>query len=185
MSAKIPEATRVARFNEQVDRSGGPDACHLWLGKKIAARPPRYPIGRGVFVFRGSTMFVARVAYCIERGRIPDGMYVCHSCDNPDCVNPRHLWAGTSAENARDMVIKGRDNPGRSYGEANASARLTKSQAIEIAATTEPARVVAARYGVSESAVDFIRRGRSWSWATGVPREQRESRRGQRWGASL
>lgn len=64
--------------------------------------------GYGV-VSRGGILYLAhRWQYMQHNGPIPDGMNVCHSCDNPPCINPAHLWLGTHADNARDRQSKGR-----------------------------------------------------------------------------
>ena len=66
-------------------------------------------IGYGMFRIKQGLMRTAhRVSYEIHKGMIPNGMVVCHTCDNPKCVNPDHLWVGTQKDNAQDMVAKGR-----------------------------------------------------------------------------
>lgn len=66
-------------------------------------------IGYGMFRWTKGIMRTAhRVSYELFKGPIPKGMIVCHTCDNPKCVNPDHLWVGTNKDNFDDMVKKGR-----------------------------------------------------------------------------
>jgi hypothetical protein len=65
--------------------------------------------GYGRVGFNGKVQYAHRVAYQLEVGPIPEGAHILHSCDNPPCVNPAHLRAGTRSDNMRDKVARGRD----------------------------------------------------------------------------
>lgn len=77
---------------------------------------PRHKVGSKVF-------YVSNLMYVISNGELPNGLLVCHTCDNPSCINPEHLWLGTPLENMEDMKRKGR-SPDQS-GSNNGNARLT------------------------------------------------------------
>ena len=94
-----------------------------------------------------------RVAYESAYGAIPDGMLVCHRCDNRACVNPEHLFLGTTDDNMADMVAKGRSARGERHGRA----KITQETAAEIRKSTLKCREAAALYGVSKSMVSYIR----------------------------
>ncbi len=93
------------RFWSKVERRSA-DECWPWTGG--ATR------GRGAIRHQGRQLIAPRVSWIIANAReIPDGLCVCHSCDNPLCVNPGHLWVGTQRDNIQDMYAKGRNNNGR------------------------------------------------------------------------
>lgn len=89
------------RFWSKVDKSGGPDACWTWT----AARNRN---GYGQFWQGRNGIVVHRFSWMMHNGPIPVGLFCCHHCDNPPCVNPAHLFIGTNSDNMRDAQRKGR-----------------------------------------------------------------------------
>ena len=91
-----------ARFWESVDIQG-PDDCWEWQGSRL-------PSGYGQLHIWGDKnhLYAHRVTWEIAHGPVPDDLDICHSCDNPPCCNPAHLWAGTAKQNTWDSIRKGR-----------------------------------------------------------------------------
>lgn len=153
----------VSRF-EKKRRRGGMSECWPWRGYLL-------PRGHGQILVRSrgkwATALAHRVAWAIEHGACPPrDLCVCHRCDNPPCTNPRHLFLGTQAENIADMDRKGRRVTGnRPLGEDNNMSKLTTSDVVEIrrlCAAGAAQRGVAARFGVTQSAVSVVVRRKSW-----------------------
>lgn len=129
-------------------------ACIEWAGV-------RSPEGYGRRQVGGSrTVLAHRYAYAEVHGPIPDGMVVMHSCDNPSCVNPAHLSAGTAADNNADRDRKGRQAHLR--GESNGKAILTLDQAQAVAEDARKYRLIASDFGISPVTVCAIKVGRLW-----------------------
>lgn len=104
-------------------------------------------------------------SYTAYNGPIPEGMYVCHTCDNPWCIEPTHLFLGTHIDNIKDMWAKGRGVHQDTTGERNGQAKLTAKDVLEIRqllcegyTQTE----LAAIYGIDNSSVWKIEHRRSW-----------------------
>lgn len=144
------------RFWLKADRSGGPDSCWEWQAGRQKAG------GYGTF-YRGNRNEMAhRVAWELARGSIPVGLFVCHTCDNPPCVNPTHLFLGTPKENTRDCIDKGRS---RIRGSQSALTVLTEADVVamrEAYVKGESQRSIAYRYGMSAQHAGAIVTGGRW-----------------------
>lgn len=103
-----------------------------------------------------------QMSFVVNFGKIPDNCVVCHTCDNPSCINPDHLFAGTILDNNLDKINKGRANTAR--GIRNSQSKLTEKQVIEIKnfKGRKTSLEVAKMYGISFSNVCLIWRGQSW-----------------------
>ena len=117
------------RFWEKVDKNGPiPDhcpergPCWIWMGS-------RKDFGYGDFARDGRLWLAHRVSWEIHYGPVPDGIQVCHQCDNPSCVRPDHLFLGTQTDNVQDCLSKGRHRT--VHGENAHSCRLTTAHVLE------------------------------------------------------
>lgn len=146
----------AGEFWGKVDQSGGPDACWPWRGR---VSPLGY--GRGYF---GDTTYAHRHALILVSGIVaPSRIEACHTCDNPPCCNPRHLFWATHRENLLDASRKG--HLGRNRGERHGHAKLTDAAVRDIrlrVARGEHQHDVAALHGVSQVNVHLIVSGKAW-----------------------
>lgn len=147
--------TLSRRFWSKVDKSGD---CWEWAGGLSS--------GYGMFWLGGRNVGAHRISWMLEHStRLPDHTFVCHSCDNPKCVRPSHLFLGTPLDNMNDKLAKGRHVAGRLFGDENPRARLTAEQAVEIRNAEGSLRAIAKRFGVTHPTVLNIKRGVTWQTA--------------------
>jgi hypothetical protein len=104
------------------------DGCWLWTASRRSNNYGSLCIGR-----RGINVSAHIASWMIHFGPVPEGLLVCHRCDNPPCVRPNHLWLGTHHDNSLDAFIKGRmPGPVPLLGELNPKAKLTTTDVLEI-----------------------------------------------------
>ena len=136
------------------------DGCWNWTAHKDRD-------GYGTFWFDGRQKKAHRMAWMLYVGEIPDGLYICHHCDNAACVNPSHLFLGTAADNAHDCISKGRkvalpDNNGEKSGKA----KLTDEQVLTIRAryaTGVKQGILASEFNVARPHISAIINRRHWT----------------------
>lgn len=160
----IPRNTPAERFWSYVDKSG---SCWVWCGLKDHR-------GYGKFSpTHGHPTGAHRYSWELANGTIPDGMVVCHQCDNPWCVNPKHLFLGTPEDNVQDAIRKGRfqvvkDNLLSSkVGEDHANAVLTEDVVRRIRKEYGDGGTscvkLAHKYGVSKTTIHLIVSRKAWT----------------------
>ena len=128
--------------------------------------------GYGRFGLDGRTSAAHRIAWQLVEGDLPDGMRVCHHCDNPGCCNPEHLFVGTDLDNARDRDKKGRGNPGWIAGEGHPNAKLTEDDVRFIRKLFDDGanrKDIATFFGVSGSTIDIIGARKTWKHVFDTP----------------
>jgi hypothetical protein len=166
-----PRASLEERFWAKVDKRR-PEDCWLWNGAR-SRRALKGDDFCGSISVNGRMEAAPRVSFEMHNGTIPPGMYVCHHCDNPPCVNPAHLFLGTPLDNVRDKLKKGRQRYCPAIGEKCGTSKLTESQVLSAVAKrrsgTSPRRI-AKELGVSEWAIYDILSGRNWGHLTGIDR---------------
>jgi hypothetical protein len=140
--------------------------CWLWCASKDAA-------GYGAISVdvdgKRTSLRAHRLSYELTKGPIPVGLMACHKCDNPPCVNPDHIFLGTAQENSADRDAKGRHRVvpprNRAIGERSGQAKLTDADVLRISeryADGATQKQLASEFGISQTEVGNILRGRSW-----------------------
>lgn len=141
------------RFMSYVTPNG---ECAEWTGGKAGK-------GYGVFFIvkrqgKGIQAYAHRVSWVLNFGPIPQGMEICHRCDNPACVRPSHLFLGTRSDNMRDCVSKGRLR----NGNTRLTAEIATAIKQEYAAGNITQQELAEKYGINFRHVSNIALGRRW-----------------------
>lgn len=160
MSVKVTWAERLQMFLDGPHAEGcwEWDGGHSWKGYKKVW-------------LRGRPAYAHRVAYRWLRGPIPDGLDILHSCDNPSCVNPDHLRAGTHLENMQDKKARGRQPTGAALnrpqnGSQNHMAKITEEDVVDIYTNGLSGAECCRVYGVSPATVSMIRSRTVWAHTT-------------------
>ena len=159
----------LQEFMMRVIKLPGRNACWLWIGPRGKRRNKNY----GYCTLIKGQIQAHRVAHILFKGLIPEGLQVLHSCDNPPCVRPKHLRAGTAQDNVDDREKRGR---ARHYsGEKHGRAKLTWGMVRKIRKdytpglkprpnilTTGSVRFLAQKYGTGETTIRHILNGDTW-----------------------
>ena len=158
----ITEEEFERNFWGNINKGIDPEECDQWIGPKLRG-------GYGYMWYRGASLLPHRYIFEKVYGPVPPGMFVCHTCDNPACVNPEHLFLGTPKDNVQDMMRKGRQASSSQTahpGEKNGSAKLTGEEVKGIrqllkGGTTQ--MEISVRYSISQQAISNIVLGRAWA----------------------
>jgi hypothetical protein len=145
-----------------------PYSCWSWAGS-ISVH------GYGQLKFKQKTYRAHRLSHEIFIGPIPDGLFVCHHCDNPSCVNPAHLYAGTPKQNSEDRDRRGRANI--AHGERHYRATLTDDDVVSIRESNKTLSELEDEFGVSRTTICNVQLGKTRVSAGGPIRDRVDTHR--------
>lgn len=138
---------RGTAFDDRYEAA--PSGCYEWTAGRFSSG------GYGEFYVKGQGMVRAhRYAWEREHGPVPEGMFVCHRCDNPPCVRVDHLFLGSPAANAADMASKDRRK--------GKGSMLSPDDVLAIRSDPRYQREIAAEYGITQTAVSMIKLRKNW-----------------------
>lgn len=176
ISKQRKRRTAEDRFWDHVDKTDDDSMCWEWSGGK------RKNYGR-LKIAPGQGIDAHRFSYILHYGPIPEGRIICHKCNNPRCVNPSHLYAGTYKDNHKDSVEAGtasyltnfkkftrtmfQKNDIRLKGSAHPTSKLTEELVRQIrqrAANGETHRTIAASLGLGKTIVTDVKNRKRWGW---------------------
>lgn len=131
--------------------------------------------GYGRIHLRPKVLIAHRFSYELFKGGIPDGLFVCHRCDNPKCVNPDHLYAGTPKQNSADRDARGRANT--AHGEKHYRAKISDEDVRFIRSSEASISELADMFGVGSPVISNIQLGRTRASARGRIRGRKDTHR--------
>jgi hypothetical protein len=123
--------------------------------------------GYGIKAYHSKRIKAHRLAWILTYGPIPKGLFICHHCDNPACINPNHLFIGTNYDNVKDAMNKGRKRGGhKNLGEDNGQSKMTveKIKKMRKLYGKFSAQKLSEMFGISQSQINDIKRGKFWNW---------------------
>ncbi|MEN6512251.1 MAG: HNH endonuclease [Chloroherpetonaceae bacterium] len=125
------------RFIKKTKNENG---CWIWKAQI-------FPTGYGSFYLNGKSILAHRASYLLFKGEIPNGMCICHKCDNPSCVNPDHLFLGTHKDNALDRSSKGR------HGQTPKISHIEMEEVFNLYQNGYSQRELAKKYNLSQRSI--------------------------------
>jgi len=155
MPRKYTTEERINAFWNKVAITADDNQCWEW-------KAMLFPNGYGRMKVGGKDTLAHRIAWMHPNYIIPKGMCVCHSCDNPKCCNPKHLWLGTNQENTADKVSKNRQTMGESVN----TCKLSPIQVVEVrlryASGETNSSKLAREFGISAAGMRLIIKRINW-----------------------
>lgn len=154
-SADHFDSESAALFWKKVQKS---DGCWIWTGAKTNK-------GYGVIRRADKNYLAHRFSYTLKNGPISDGVFICHKCDNPLCVNPDHHFEGDNSANMRDCFSKGRGKIPLMKGENHPNSKITENIAKHIRILKESGlteQKIADYLGATKRIVNMVSSGKTW-----------------------